>query len=470
MVTVATIDLESGELRRIEGIPHAAEVLVPAVSIAFAPDGRLVVGTGATQLSVIDPDSAGIVASIRVPEASTNAAMAATDDGRLVASGEDALVAVDLATGDLLWSREFATAQPAPCPWLAVAQSRSTVFCGDLWGGIEERSLDTGIATGRRLDTQLGAVGPLTVSPDGDELVAIGAGSSAISRWRLDGSGAITRMIARGQVAAGGYDPSGTSILVAERAPWADGLERSHPVLGVGSTHGRRASACSGPGRYVGWAGTDVLLGYIDEIARRRRISTHPPGRTSRATPFLRSRSVWFLDSGRRIYIADFGGAITPVDAGTRKNLEPEMRFDGFAVAISASTDGAMLAVTTEKDGVWTTRLVDAATGTAISPELTGPELTVMAGPGELIAADDDRLLRYSVPELEPIDALPGVHRAASRASRSATTAAPSWQGPATIPSPSTTSRPGSGSAIRSRANHRPSPPGTCGRTVASCS
>ena len=28
-------------------------------------------------------------------------------------------------------------------------------------------------------------------------------------------------MIARGQVATGGYDPSGTSILVAERAPWA---------------------------------------------------------------------------------------------------------------------------------------------------------------------------------------------------------------------------------------------------------
>ena len=249
MVTVATIDLESGELRRIEGIPRAAEVLVPAVSIAFAPDGRLVVGTGATQLSVIDPDSAGIVASIRVPEASTNAAMAATGDGRLVASGDDALVAVDLATGDLLWSQEFATAQPAPCPWLAVAPSRSTVFCGDLWGGIEERSLDTGLPTGRQLDTQLGAVGPLTVSPDGDELVAIGAGSSAISRWRLDGSGAITRMIAHGQVAAGGYDPSGTSILVAERAPWADGLERSHPVLGVGSTHGRRAPTCSGRGR-----------------------------------------------------------------------------------------------------------------------------------------------------------------------------------------------------------------------------
>ena len=119
--------------------------------------------------------------------------------------------------------------------------------------------------------------------------------------------------------------------------------------------------------------------------------------------------TAWFRDSGRRIYIADVTGAITPVDTGTRRRLEPEMRFDGVADAISASTDGATLAVTTVKDGVSTTRLVDAATGTAISPELTGPELTVLAGPGELIAADDNRLLRYSVPELDPIDALPGV-------------------------------------------------------------
>ena len=119
--------------------------------------------------------------------------------------------------------------------------------------------------------------------------------------------------------------------------------------------------------------------------------------------------TAWYRDSGRRIYIADVTGAITTVDAGTRRRLEPEMRFDGIATAISASTDGATLAVTTAKDGVSTTRLVDAATGTAISPELTGPELTVLAGPGELIAVEDTRLLRYSVPELDPIDELPGV-------------------------------------------------------------
>lgn len=407
-VTIATIDLASGELRRFEGLPRAAEPLIPAVSIAFAPDGRLVVGTGATQLSVIDPDSGGIVASIRVPEASANAAMAATGDGRLVASGDDALVAVDLATGDLLWSREFATTQPAQCPWLAVAQSRSTVFCGSLWGRIEERSLDTGLPTGRQLDPQLGAVGPLTVSPDGDELVAIGAGSSAISRWRLDGSGAITRMIARGQVVAGGYDPSGTSILVAERAPWVPNRSDfiQHSVWDPRTDAARLR--VPGVGDYVDWVGTDVLHGFIDEIQGIGYFDAST-GAHLEGDPVPRLLTGWFRDSGRRIYVADVTGAITTIDPGTRRRLEPEMRFDGVAVAISASTDGATLAVTTVKDGVWTTRLVDAATGTAISPELTGPELTVLAGPGELIAADDNRLLRYSVPELDPIDELPGV-------------------------------------------------------------
>jgi WD40 repeat protein len=407
VVTVATIDLESGEFRRIEGLPRAAEPLTPAVSIAFASDGRLVVGTGTTQLSVIDPDSAGIVASTRVPEASTNAAMAATDDGRLIASGEDALVAVDLSTGDLLWSREFATAQPAPCPWLAVAKARSTVFCGDLWGGIEESSLDTGLPTGRQLDTQLGAVGPLTVSPDGDELVAIGAGSSAISRWRLDGSGAITRMIARGQLVTGGYDPSGTSIVVAERAPWATDWSDliQYSVWNPGTDTARLR--VPGAGAFVDWVGTDALHGHIDGIPRAGYFDASTGARLE-GDPVPPYVFGWFRDSGRRFYIADVNGGVTPYDPDTRRRVEPEMRFDGLAFAISASADGATLAVTTKKDGVSTTRLVNAATGTAISPEITGPELTVMAGPGELIAAHDDRLVRYSVPELEPIDALPG--------------------------------------------------------------
>lgn len=407
VVTVAMIDLESGGLRSVEGIPRASEKLIYPVSIAFASDGRLVVGTGATRLSVIDPDSAGIVASIRVPEASTNAAMATTDDGRLIASGGDALVAVDLSTGELLWSREFATAQPAPCPWLAVAQTRSTVFCGDRWGGIEESSLDTGLPTGRQLDSQLGAVGPLTVSPDGDELVAIGAGSSAISRWSLDGSGAITRMIARGQVAAAGYDPAGTSILVAARSPWATNWD---DLIEYSVWDPRMDAArlrIPGLAQFVEWAGTDTLLGLFDTIGGFGYLGTST-GEHVEGDPLPANMAGWFRDSGRRIYLTDVTGTITPTDPGTLRRLEPEMRFDGVAVAITASADGATLAVTTKSDGVSTTRLVDAATGAAISPELTGPELTAMAGPGELIAADDDRLLRYSVPELEPIDALPG--------------------------------------------------------------
>ncbi|GAA1765488.1 nSTAND1 domain-containing NTPase [Agromyces humatus] len=408
VVTVATIDLESGEFRRIEGIHQSAQPFSRSVALVFTPDGRLVVGTGATQLSVIDPDSVGIVASIRVPRASANAAMAATSDGRLIASGDDALVAVDLTSGDLLWSQEFATAQPAPCPWLTVAQSRSTVFCGDLWGRIEERSLDTGLPTGRHLDPQLGAVGPLTVSPNGDELVAIGAGSSAISRWRLDGSGAITRMIAHGQVATGGYDPSGTLILVAERAPWAtEWSDLTQHSVWDPRTDATRLRV-PGVGGFVDWVDTDVLHGVIPGYTGTGYFDAST-GAHLEGDPVPWPLNVLFRDSGRRIYLADGTGAITPVDPGTRRHLEPEMHFDGVTVAISASTDGATLAVTTVKDGVCTTRLVDAATGTAISRELIGPELTVLARPGELIAADDNRLLRYSVPDLDPIDALPGV-------------------------------------------------------------
>ena len=396
--------------------------------------------------------------------------MAATGDGRLIASGEDALVAVDLSTGDLLWSREFATAQPAPCPWLAVAQSRSTVFCGDLWGGIEERSLDTGLPTGRQLDTQLGAVGPLTVSPDGDELVAIGAGSSAISRWRLDGSGAITRMIARGQVAAGGYDPSGTSILVAERAPWATigtissstrcGIQRTDAarlrVPGVGDVrrlgrHRRAArvhrrdpgtrvfrrihrGAPRGRPRFIRCRGRMVPRFRASHLHRRRHRCDHA-GRCGHATA---PRAGDAIRRHRRLDQCEhrWRDARRHDGEGWRLDHPPGRRRDRHGDLARAHRARAHRAGRTRRAHRGRRRP-------------TAPVQRSRAGP-------DRRAPRRQGRPREPAGQRRPPH--------------PRGREPTTIPSPSTTSRPGSGSAIRSRANHRPSPPGTFGRTVASCS
>jgi DNA-binding SARP family transcriptional activator len=409
LATVMTIDLESGELRRSDRIPAGTEQVEPSVSLAFAPDGRLLVGTPASRLTLIDPASAGIVATIRVPEKSANAAMATTDDGRLIASGEFELVAIDLPSGELLWRQEFATAQPAPCPWLAVAQSRSTVFCGDLWGGIEERSLSSGVPTGRRLDTQLGAVGPLTVSAGGDELVAIGGGAPAISRWRLDGSGLVTRMIAAGKVAGDGYDVSGTSIVVAERFPWAANWDD----LLEFSVWDPRADAprmeIPRQAHYVGWAGPDQLLGGFNEVPLRGvGYIDASTGQPLDGDPIYYNTYGWVVESGRRVWVATALGVVRPVDTATRRFHEPELRLDGEVESISASMDGTTIAITWEKDDVSTTRLFDSTTGAPASTQLIGPELTVLAGHDGLIAAHDDRLVRYSVPELEPLGALPG--------------------------------------------------------------
>ena len=77
-----------------------------------------------------------------------------------------------------------------------------------------------GVPTGRTLDPQLGDVGALSITADGRDLVVFGAASAAISRWRLDGSGPITRHVADGYVVFDGWDPGGgDGLLVARRSP-----------------------------------------------------------------------------------------------------------------------------------------------------------------------------------------------------------------------------------------------------------
>ena len=241
---------------------------------------------GATQLSVIDPDSAGIVASIRVPAASTNAAMAATGDGRLIASGEDVLVAVDLTTGDLLWSREFATTQPSPCLWLAVAPSRSTVFCGTSGAG-PRSARSTRTPDRSTAGSQLGAVGPLTVSRTATNSwrSAPGPRRSPDAPRRLWGD---PRMIARGQVVAAAMTRrerrSSSQNTLPGRTDSEDLIQCSVSEPGTDAARLR----VPGVGDFIDSVGTDGCTGSSTE-SKAPGISTRPPGRASRATPFIGS-------------------------------------------------------------------------------------------------------------------------------------------------------------------------------------
>ena len=114
-------------------------------------------------------------------------------------------------TQDLRGERE-------PCHWLAASTAAGRVYCGDFYGVVEERDRETGAPTGVTLDPQLGSVGPLAVSSDGRGLVAFGDETAAVSLWRIDGNGPVTRIVAAGQaVMDDGYSHDDRSLLVARR-------------------------------------------------------------------------------------------------------------------------------------------------------------------------------------------------------------------------------------------------------------
>ena len=256
-------------------------------------------------------------------------AIAATDDGGVIAAGDRALVAVDTTTGAVRWTRPFATAQPTPCAWMGISTPMSTVYCADLWGGIEERSLQTGEPTGQRLDPQLGAVGPVVVSLDGHQLYAFGAGSNAVSRWRLDGSGPVTRIVARGSAAVGGYSPDGTRIITAKRLPRATEPGELTDYSVWDPDRDVQVLHVPGTAADVGWAGTEALVGLFDAIDRVGFLDAST-GEPLTGDPInLTVHRTWLLADGTRLYTADADGTVTAVDGSTHRRLPPEFKVDG---------------------------------------------------------------------------------------------------------------------------------------------
>ena len=99
------------------------------------------------------------------------------------------------------------------CSNLTVVASRDIFYCGDPFGRLVERDLATGLRV-RRLDAQDGNNGTLWPARDGTELVAFGINEPVVARWRLDGSGPITHLVAPGWDVDSGFSPAGDRMLV----------------------------------------------------------------------------------------------------------------------------------------------------------------------------------------------------------------------------------------------------------------
>lgn len=221
--SIATIDPVEGVSPSVAGEDAGA--------VAYAPDGRLVVGSSGSTLRVFDDGSQLPVLSIDVPVLSTAGSLRFTADGSaFIAEGFDAdpdngfslkggVAKIDLAAATTEWALGSDRLGFGECVQIAVAPDGGRLWCANYFGIIRERSGATGELTGRQLQNQNGSTSALAVVGT-TSLVAFSQNAGVLASWRIDGGGPLQRLVAP-DLAFLSYAPHG-SILVAQ--------ERGQPV------------------------------------------------------------------------------------------------------------------------------------------------------------------------------------------------------------------------------------------------
>jgi DNA-binding SARP family transcriptional activator/tRNA A-37 threonylcarbamoyl transferase component Bud32/outer membrane protein assembly factor BamB len=179
---VWTLEPDAGTAGRVLRRPAATNVIGDA----------LLVGTSDGSLRVFDAATIELRQTVAAAPESL-AALRPLSDGTVVTSGRLGLARIDLSTG----SAEWQIRQQETCVNLTVADARGTFYCGDPYGRLHEHDLQSGNVR-RTLDAQNGNTGSLWTARDGTELVSFGNFEAVVARWRLDGSGPVTRVLEPG--------------------------------------------------------------------------------------------------------------------------------------------------------------------------------------------------------------------------------------------------------------------------------
>ena len=217
--TTIAFDAATGaELARRPGqLPDEklANQIWQTAGLAFLDAGRLAIGSVVDTIQIVEPLTLQpIGAPIRVPLNSAKLLFAIDNGATLIGAGRKGVVRVDVTTGNVKWALDSQHISVDGCHRLAVAAERHRFYCSDSYGSLSERSLDDGSPV-RQLDVQNGAAETIWPTRNGTELVAFGNDEPVVTRWRLDGSGPITRRITPGLAGdnQGQYSPDGASLL-----------------------------------------------------------------------------------------------------------------------------------------------------------------------------------------------------------------------------------------------------------------
>ena len=188
-------------------------------SVAYAPDGRLFIGSEVGDLRVLDPETFKVVERIPEPDRLASDALTSSPDGSvlLTINGSDGHVSrIDPSTGKILWG---GSSGPICGSTVLVPHSRR-FYCAV--SGIGEYNVDSGLPTGAVLPENGTSDSDLAVADAGNELVAFGGLSPIVAHWRIDGGGPIDRRLTRVNPGIVGFLPDGHLVIGADDSDLID--------------------------------------------------------------------------------------------------------------------------------------------------------------------------------------------------------------------------------------------------------
>ena len=404
---VAVVDGRTGDLTLVTvstasrvgtvsvGAQQAARVGSPG-AVVFVDDTTALLTTLDGTLHVVDAPTATVTRTLRSPARHSNAAVVVGDDGTVVAAGDEGLLALALDSGRTLWAREHVVVAPDACRALAVAFARGRVFCGGDIGVIREYDLATGAPTGNELATQHGDLDMIAVDPDETTLLAVTAVPDVVSRWRLDGSGPITRVIARGRTAVDGWSTDGSELVVARRDPVANAYDamEGYRVWDVetdaavpGTPSALDELAWFGDGRVIGVTPSTGTRDVYDAATGRQVAADVIPADAS---------SVYLSSDGTRAYALFDDKTFETYDTRTLRRIGPAVHLLGVPTHAAASAEGALIAVTSMLEEGPIVQFLDARTGQHAGAPAKWIRNAALADDGSAIAIHDQYIRRFN--------------------------------------------------------------------------
>ena len=407
---VLILDGATGALRHelpTLGRPDEATNGVVTAALGLTPDNKLVVGSQAGPIRIVDPLSGAEIRRIPAPPESSDGTIVISQDGRtMVTAGAVSTGRVDLETGAQLWSLQT---DDAACNAFAVDESASTLLCGEWTGRVVAFDLNTGTGLGSRYDSQLGDICALAVSPSGDRLIEVSSCNSddvTLVQWRLDGGGPVNQLIAKTPAPAW-IDSLGDGAVVAE-----------YPDEGSEEAIARRIDLTTGlpealPGVFVLLPTEDpgIAVAVYDDGTSPGTVGLYDMADRSAAGPVIDPEmsidDVWSDGEVAVVRSGWYPQVVRTFDLRTGQSAswtEDLAAGQGGAGMVVLSGDEALVSWTESADGgqQWSIQRRDVETGTVHATSPPGFTLATTNGGRVVASTIDGRIFELDPTTLQP--------------------------------------------------------------------